>query len=88
MKCVVEKIKNLFWRRKTDSDESELRFHPLTPIDNIEDHKIYQDALEFSLQQDAVKNIAVTGPMALAKAVSFKVSLRIPPINTKLSRYR
>ena len=36
MKCVVEKIKNLFWREKTDSDESELRFHPLTPIGNIE----------------------------------------------------
>lgn len=68
MKCVVEKIKNLFWRRKTDSDESESRFHPLTPIDNSEDHKIYQDALEFSLQQDAVKNIAVTGPYGSGKS--------------------
>lgn len=68
MKCVVEKIKNLFWRKKTDSDESESRFHPLTPIDNIEDNKIYQDALEFALQQDAVKNIAVTGPYGSGKS--------------------
>lgn len=68
MKCVVEKIKNLFWRRKTNSDEFELRFHPLTPIDNIEDNKIYQDALEFALQQDAVKNIAVTGPYGSGKS--------------------
>lgn len=68
MKCVVEKIKNLFWRRKTDSDEFESRFHPLTPIDNIEDNKIYQDALEFALQQDAVKNIAVTGPYGSGKS--------------------
>lgn len=68
MKCVVEKIKNLFWRRKTDSDEFESRFHPLTPIDNIEDNKIYQHALEFALQQDAVKNIAVTGPYGSGKS--------------------
>ena len=68
MKCVVEKIKNLFWRKKRDSDESESRFHPLTPIDNIEDNKIYQDALEFALQQDAVKNIAVTGPYGSGKS--------------------
>lgn len=68
MKCVVEKIKNLFGKKKTDSNESELRFHSLTPIDNIEDNKIYQDALEFALQQDAVKNIAVTGPYGSGKS--------------------
>lgn len=68
MKCFVEKIKNLLGRRKTDFDESELRFHPLTPIDNVEDNKIYQDALEFALQQDTVKNIAVTGPYGSGKS--------------------
>lgn len=60
-----------FWRKKTDISnmvKADLFFTPLTPTDEAKDCGAYIDALSWALKQDAIHNIAISGPYGSGKS--------------------
>lgn len=48
-------------------DRQNITFQKLTPIDNA-DISVYEDAIEFSLKNDDITNVALSGPYSAGKS--------------------
>lgn len=67
-----------FWRKKTNISnmvKAGQTFTPLTPTDEAKDCESYIDALSWSLSQDKIHNIAISGPYGSGKSSVIKTFL-------------
>ncbi|OQD59867.1 hypothetical protein MBBAR_1c02770 [Methanobrevibacter arboriphilus JCM 13429 = DSM 1125] len=63
---IYKKIKSFF--EKKENHQQDYNFYPLSPNDRIENGKSYFDALNWALNNDKIKNIALTGPYGSGKS--------------------
>ncbi|WP_225370230.1 YobI family P-loop NTPase [Methanobrevibacter arboriphilus] len=54
--------------KKKENHQQDYNFYPLSPNDRIENGKSYFDALNWALNNDKIKNIALTGPYGSGKS--------------------
>lgn len=84
MKSIIEKIKALF-DLKRHKEKSETEYTDLAPIDKITNGDEYINALNWALNNDRVKNIALAGPYGAGKSSIIETYLRQHPLIEKKS---
>lgn len=78
MKSIINKIKVKWplnrWKKKTESEYTDL-----APIDKIENGAEYLNALDWSLNNKRIKNIALAGPYGSGKSSIIETYLKQHP---------
>jgi replication-associated recombination protein RarA len=72
MKKSVNWIKWLFKKFKPKEQDNSSPYKDLTPVSNADPDQKYSEALRFALENDQVKNIALTGPYGSGKSSVIK----------------
>lgn len=65
------------WFKQKTTIENPYAFDDLAPIDEINNHQVYMNALEWSLSNKKIHNIAITGPYGSGKSSILKTFERL-----------
>lgn len=78
MKSIIKKLSvGLFFKRQQDKPKTE--YTDLAPIDEIENGDEYLNALDWALNNDRVRNIALAGPYGAGKSSIIETYLKKHP---------
>ncbi|WP_139317802.1 hypothetical protein [Pseudomonas sp. PA1(2017)] len=69
--CSTKAAKRIFWYLKPEQPSND-RFLDLAPVDNADRDGLYRKALDFAMQNAAIRNIALTGPYGSGKTSVIK----------------
>ena len=79
MKWLVINLRALaYWlENKSSSNDGQLKFKDLAPIDDADKNGVYSDAIRFALSREKVSNIALTGPYGSGKSSIIQSFLKL-----------
>lgn len=65
--------------RSAIGSENTSVYEPLTPLAQVEDNKVYSDALNFALMHSDIKNVGLSGPYGSGKSTMMKTFQSLHP---------